>query len=201
MRPIIKLIKPDLTEVVLYVSIGFGLLVLNNLQKFWAYLSSGVSFDEAFAYNDLALQLQNKMLEFESSIDPRLADFTVWMIIGVISISVILIAQKVLGDTTDELKQVSKLRKTRFGGIVTHEAAYRFALRAAGLILITIWFRMFFGFLFSNLSQVFFESCINILNIKSLLLIISTVMISGLGIYIFAICLRLMTLRIRIFSN
>ena len=200
MKPIYKLILPDKNEILLYSGIGFALLVFNNFQKYWAYLSDGASFDSVVAYNNLALMLEQFLINIELRIDPRLADFTIWMIIGFVSIMIVMGAQKVLGDSERDIEQATKLSKTRFGRIVKAETTYRIALRLAGIILTLIWFRLFFGAIFNALSNLFFEASVNILGLQAILILYTT-LLTGLGLYVFAICFRLVTLKIRVFSQ
>lgn len=199
MSPIKKLIKPDTTEIILYLGIGFGMLVVNNIQKFWSYLSSGADIEQVITYSDAAFEVQQKLLDLEAGIDPRLADFTVWMIIGVLSISTVFIAQKVLGDSSEEIRRASMLRKTHYKKIVTQETAYRLALRIAGILLFLIWFRLFFGSIFSRLSDLFLDASLNLFSLQVIYLPF-TVIFAGLGIYVFAICARLIALKIRVFN-
>jgi hypothetical protein len=200
MKPIYKLILPDNNEILLYSGLGLGLLVFNNIQKYWAYFSSDTSFDNVVQYNNIALMLQQFLINIELKIDPRLADFTAWMIIGFISIIVVMGAQKVLGDSERDIEQANKLGKTRFGRIVKTETTYRIALRLAGIVLTLIWFRLFFGAIFNALSNLFFEASVNILGLQAILILYTT-LLTGLGLYIFAICFRLVTLKIRVFSQ
>ena len=108
-------------------------------------------------------------------------------------------AQKVLGDSSEEIRRASMLRKTQYKKMVTQETAYRLALRIAGILLFLIWFRLFFGSIFSGLSDLFLDASLNLLSLQVIYLPF-TVIFAGLGIYVFAICARLIALKIRVFS-
>lgn len=199
MRPIIKLLKPDYSEIALYSSIGFALLVVGNIQRLWDYTTGGLDAELAFSYTSVAGRLQEKLLTFEAGIDPRFADFTAWLVVGLLAVVLISVGQKFIELGGEDIKTTKKLKNTKFHKTQKQESITRWLLRFAGIILLIIWTRLFFGFAYLEISEIFFNAAVDILDVYSLIAIIYTIFLTGFGLYVFAICARLIALRIRIF--
>jgi hypothetical protein len=201
MQPLIKLIKPTFSEVLLFLAVGTSLLFLSNYQRFWEFLSNGVSINDVTDQTDnIATVLQNAFLNFESHIDPRFADFTVWMIIGVISITTVLFLQHLLEDTTEEIEYTHKITNETYKVREWTSYLSKAALRLAGVFLLIFFLRLYVGAMFSELSDAFFISLAKPASIMSWVTIVTTIVFSAIGLYAMAICLRLITLRIRVFG-
>jgi hypothetical protein len=201
MQPIIKLIKPTVSEALLFLTVGASLLFISNYKRFWDFLSNGVSINDVTEQTDnFATALQNSFLNFESHIDPRFADFTVWMIIGAISITTVLFLQHLLEDTTEEIEYTHNITNEKYKVREWTSYLSKAALRVSGLFLLIFILRIYVGAVFSELSDAFFISLANPASIMSWLTIVITIVFSTIGLYAMAICLRLITLRIRVFG-
>jgi hypothetical protein len=201
MRPIIKLIKPDLTEFSLYVAVGFGILVLSNIQKLYDYFAAGVSFETIRYTNDFAYEIESRLLGLEAKIDPRFADFTVWLIVGFISVMVMLYAQRVIQEAEEERIYAKLIKDNRTKKHQITDYLMRVAVRTTGLILLFMWLRIYFGAVFVTLSKSFFENATKLPSPVALLVILVSVLLSAVCLYAFAICFRLIALKTRVFTN
>lgn len=201
MQPLIKLIKPTVSEALLFLTVGVSLLFLSNYRRFWDFLSNGVSINDVTEQTDnIATALQNSLLNLESHIDPRFADFTIWMIIGAISITTVLFLQHLLEDTTQEIEYTHKIRNESYKVREWTSYVSKAALRLAGLFLLMLILRVYVGAMFSELSDAFFISLAKPASIMSWVTIVITIAFTAIGLYAMAICLRLITLRIRVFG-
>jgi hypothetical protein len=201
MSPLVKLIKPTTSEVILFISLGVSLLFLSNIQRFWDFLSNGVSIQDVTNQTEnIATGLQTSLLQIEAKIDPRFADFTVWLIIGAISISIVLYLQHLLEDTTQEIAYTQNIANDSYKVREWTSYVSKAALRLAGFFLLILLVRIYVGSVFSELSDAFFISLANPASVMSWVTIGSAILFTALGLYAMAICVRLLTLRIRVFG-
>lgn len=201
MQPLIKLIKPTVSEAILFLTVGASLLFVSNYKRFWDFLSNGVSINDVTDQTEnIALGLQNSLLNVEAHIDPRFADFTVWMIIGAVSIMTVLFLQHLLEDTTEEIEYTHKIRNESYKVREWTSYLSKATLRLAGVFLLIFILRIYLGAVFSELSDAFFISLAKPASIMSWVTIAITIVFSAIGLYAMAICLRLITLRIRVFG-
>ena len=189
---------PEKDEVLLYLVVALGVLLVINAKRLWELLYAGVSLDELIQTNDVSWQVQSFLYSVEAAIDPRLADFTVWMIIGILSVVTIIFAQHVIEDTTQEIRLSQQMPTLELKAQATKDYVIKILVRLSGLALCIIWVRIFVGEVYNQLSQVFFESITSLPDVYSIIALPYTLVLTAIGIYTITICVRLIALKTRV---
>lgn len=199
MQRLVKLILPEKTEIFLFLSLGLALLLLSNVQRLWNFLSGGVDFNRVGHIDEYAVVAQGKLFGIENSIDPRFADFTVWLIVGFVTIVFILLSQAILERVNSEKEDVSRISNKKQHNLEIEQYALRVMLRVAGVVTLVLWTRLFFGIIFPQLSMTFFLAATDITYWLSWAEIVYSIVMTGVSLYVFIVCLRLSTQKIRLF--
>lgn len=200
MSPIVRLLVPQKLEVALYSALGFAVLVGLNAYKLWSYYISSVSFSEIEKVRDFASIAYYRVLEWEMLIDPRLADFSAWVVVGGIAMAIVLVAQNVINDAETEHAIEKNARTDRLKTVERRDFVMRWLFRVSGVVLLLVWLRIFFGSVLKFMSVLFFYGVANLNQPISYWYIALSIVTVGLGLYIIAVCTRLIFLRIRLFE-
>lgn len=200
MKPFVKLIVPEKAEIFLYVSIGLGVLLLENVRRFWLYFG-GREADTLSETGGIEMQLSNWFTNAEARLDPRIADFLVWMLIGCI---VFALFEYIVASirTTDE--EVTLLQNTKSARSKTQEFRTfmaKLATRIAGVIGLLFWTVIFLRGVNPSLSKLFFVNATSITDPISWLWIALSVVAMAASLYAFVIAVRVIMLRPRILGE
>jgi hypothetical protein len=198
-KEIKTLILPTKSELLLYGAAALFLLVAQNISRYWSYFS-GVKFEEVKNANTASGQVQYWILNTEAKIDPRIADFFVWMLLGMIAISLVLFVQSNLRNANDERTLLEHMRNTK---TKTHELEVFFlkvATRVAAAIGLLIYLRIFLGSINPSLMSLFFTSSLSLNEIASWLWLVVSIALFAAALYVFAILGRTMFLKTRVIN-
>lgn len=192
-----NLLLPSKSELVLYPALAIFLLVAQNISRYWSYFS-GVSFEQVKNASSLGSRLEFWLLNSEAKIDPRIADFFVWMLLGMVVISVILFAQSNLRNANDERELLEHMRNPQSR---THELevfSLKVATRVAAFIALLIYVRIFLGSINASMTSLFFTSSLSLNEVSSWLWLVLSVVLFSVSLYVFVILTRVMFLRVRV---
>lgn len=184
----------------LYGSAGFALMLAINAGKLWSYYISSVSYDEVQKARDFSEMMYFRFLEWESYIDPRLADFTAWIVVGGIAMAILLIAQNAIEDAETEYAIEKRTNTPAFRASERRDYFLRWLFRFSGVILMLVWLRVFFESTLGLASALFFYGAANLDRWSSIWNLSLSIFLSAVGIYGVAVCARLIMLRIRVFE-
>ena len=188
---------PSKSELILYPALAVFLLVAQNVGRYWSYFS-GVSFEQVKNASSLGSRLEFWLLDNEAKIDPRIADFFVWMLLGMVVISVILFVQSNVRNANDERELLEHMKNPKSR---THELevfSLKIATRVAAAIALLIYARIFLGALNAGLTGPFFTSSLSLDEISSWLWLIVSIVLFSLALYVFVVLTRVMFLRVRV---
>lgn len=198
MKEIQKLIIPDKIEALLYLVVGFVLLLALNIKKFWLYL--GGTDVEQLKYSELVNPtVQNFIFKLDNDIIPRVADFIVWMAIGVILFLVVTFVLAAINSTKEQISLAEYINKPK-NNRETVNRLVRLAIRVFGVVSALIWLNVFFIKLLPDLTKLFFTSILSLNDPASWLWLLVTTLASAAGLYLFAIIFRFIALKARVFS-
>lgn len=200
MKPFLKLIIPEKAELFLYASIALGVLLLENVRRFWLFFG-GTEADSLSASGGIEMQLSNWFTNAEARLDPRIADFLVWMLIGCIVFALFeyIVASIRTTDEEVELLQNTKSMRGKTQEFRTFMA--KLATRIAGVIGLLFWVVIFLRAINPALSKLFFVNATSITDPISWLWIVLSVVGMALSLYIFVVAARVIMLRPRILGE
>ncbi|MBP7820678.1 hypothetical protein KA043_01065 [Candidatus Saccharibacteria bacterium] len=201
MKDILKLLALDKIEVVLYLLAGFVMLVAVDLKLFWEYLAGANQVDSINAGIKLFNPITDRLLNFEASIDPRFVDFIVWTLIGIIVIGIMLFIEAVVTSASSEKDLVSYINDPTTKHDELRSYAIKASLRVGAGLAIIVFLRLYLLSILPGLAGAFFASATNIASIGSVILLVVSPILNGLSLYIFAILLRLLFLRPRVWGQ
>lgn len=198
-KEIKSLLLPTKSELFFYAALAFFLLIAQNISKYWSYFS-GVKFEDLKNASSLSGQLESWILGLEAQTDPRIADFIIWMLLGMIAISAVLFVQSNLRNANDERDLLEHMRNPN--GRVHELELYslKIAVQVAGFIGLLIYARIFFGFINEALTSLFFVSSLSLNDPQSWLWLALSVLMTMLSLYMFTLLARVAFLRTRIFN-
>ena len=199
LREIKTLIIPTKSEYLLYLASALFLLVAQNVSRYWSYFS-GVSFEELKYASSFGGRIEYWILESEAKFDPRIADFFVWMLLGMIAISVVLFVQSNIRNANDERDLLEHMRNPQNR---THELevfSLKIATQVAAFIGILIYARIFLGSINTGLTSLFFASSLSLNHPDSWLWLFVSIVLLAAALYVFAILGRIMFLKTRVFN-
>ena len=193
------LLLPTKSEYFLYVAVSVFLLFVQNVARFWSYFS-GVSFEEVKNANSIGSRIEFWILDTEAKIDPRIADFTVWLLIGMVAISLVLFIQSNLRNANDERDLLEHMRNPNTKAHELEVFSLKIATQVAAFIGLVIYIRIFLGSINPPLTTLFFVSSLSLNQPSSWLWLLMSIAVFGLSLYVIAILARVMLLRARIFN-
>lgn len=199
LREIKNLLLPSKSELLLYPALAIFLLVAQNIGRYWSYFS-GVSFEQVKNASSLGSRIEFWLLDGEAKIDPRIADFFVWMLLGMVVISVILFVQSNLRNANDERDLLEHMRNPQNR---THELevfSLKIATQVAAFIGMLIYARIFLGSINTGLTSLFFASSLSLNHPVSWLWLFVSIALLAAALYVFAILGRIMFLKTRVFN-
>lgn len=197
LREIKNLLLPSKSELLLYPALAIFLLVAQNIGRYWSYFS-GVSFEQVKNASSLGSRIEFWLLDGEAKIDPRIADFFVWMLLGMVVISVILFVQSNLRNANDERELLEHMRNPQSR---THELevfSLKVATRVAAFIALLIYLRVFLGSINAALTSLFFTSSLSLNEPSSWFWLLASALLYSIAIYVFVLLTRIMFLRVRV---
>lgn len=198
LKEIKTLILPAKSEFLLYGALALFLLVMQNISRYWSYFS-GVKFEEVKNASSASGQLQYWILNAESKFDPRIADFLVWMLLGMVAISAVLFIQSNVRNANDERTLLEHMRNPK---TKTHELevfSLKIATRVAAFIGLLVYLRIFLGSINTSLTSLFFVSSLSLNDPISWLWLFLSVALFALALYVFALFGRVLFLKTRVF--
>lgn len=198
LKEIKTLILPAKSEFLLYGALSLFLLVMQNVSRYWSYFS-GVKFEEVKNASSASGQLQLWILDAEAKLDPRIADFFVWMLLGMVAISVVLFIQSNVRNANDERTLLEHMRNPK---TKTHELevfSLKIATRVAAFIGVIVYLRIFLGSINPSLTSLFFVSSLTLNEAASWLWLAVSIALFALALYVFAIFGRVLFLKTRVF--
>ena len=198
LKEIKTLILPAKSEFLLYGALALFLLVMQNISRYWSYFS-GVKFEEVKNASSASGQLQYWILNAESKFDPRIADFLVWMLLGMLAISAVLFIQSNVRNANDERTLLEHMRSPK---TKTHELevfSLKIATRVAAFIGLLVYLRIFLGSINTSLTSLFFVSSLSLNDPISWLWLFVSVALFALALYVFALFGRVLFLKTRVF--
>jgi hypothetical protein len=193
------LILPAKSEILLYSATALFLLIAQNISRYWSYFS-GVKFEEVKNASSASGQLQYWILNSEAQIDPRIADFLVWMLLGMVAISLVLFIQSNIRNANDERTLLEHMRSPK---TKTHELevfSLKIATRVAAFIGLLVYVRIFLGSINPALTSLFFTSSLSLNDVASWLWLVVSTALFALALYVFAVFGRVLFLKSRVFG-
>ena len=200
MNQIKKLILPELSELILFLVIGLGSVILLNLKNFWMLLSGDTT---TYIVNTGKSKgfIGSWLINLQNHINPRLVDFIVWLLIGClvfVMLSLVISALKNAGDEAELLHYYRSPVGKRHEMVVY---LTKIAIRLVGFLGFIFWFIVFIELIGSWLAGLFFTSATSLNNISSWVWLFMSTVISSLCIYLFAILSRLIILKPRVITT
>lgn len=203
MKPFVKLVVPEPVEILLFIAMALGLLLLQSAKRFWDFYVHGIGIGSvAFdASGGLDTIVRSWYLRMEQHLDPRFADFAVWIMVGCVVFTIITYISSAVRNADEEVHvlrnyRVSKNRVREFDVFIA-----RVALRLTGIMMLLIWATVFLGEINPTFTQLFFYSIVTLGAKFSWLWLAVSVVAMTLSIYMFAIILRIVALRPRVFGE
>lgn len=201
MRDLLKIIVPEKTEAIVFGIFGLLLLIVLNIQRI-LLLAGGVSVQEVKNALSLDVTISNSLTGFEANIDPRFVDIGVWMLVG---LGTFLAISFFIGWWHSVRQEVSvveyyKHPKSYHAGHDVLVFLSRGALRLFGAVCFVIWIFVFFENVTAELSTLFMGALTNMSDPVSWLWLVLTPLLCGIGLYLFAIFMRMIVLRSRVFG-
>lgn len=198
MKELIKLIIPDKIEFLIYILISLFILLIINIKKFWSYL--GGTDLEQLKYSELVNpNVQNFIYKLDNDIVPRIADFMVWMFIGITLFLVITIIKAMIDSAKDQVSLAEYINKPKNDREI-YDKLTRIAIRIFSILLFIFWLYYSIAIFLPEFSKLFFTSLLSLNNVSSWLWLAISTLLWAICLYIFAIICRLFALKIRVFS-
>lgn len=200
MKPFLKLIIPEKAELILFISLGLILLVVQDAQILWLALggSDAVSIDTG---NNLGAHISYRYHIFEDTLDPRIADFVVWMLIGSIMFTIVSYVIAAAKSASDEAELVHYYRSPKGRSHELNAFFSKIAMRAVGVFGFIVWLVVFIQAINPALTKSFFVSATNLGDASSWLWLVVSVVAMAMALYVFAIFARIVALRPRVFGT
>lgn len=200
MRPFLKLVIPEKAESVLFISLSLVLLVLQNIKLLWLSLG-GNDAASLSTTSDLSEVVSSHYLTFEANLDPRIADFIVWMLVGSIVFALFSYLMAVLKSTSDEVELVHYYRSPKGRAHEVNVFISKFAMRAVGVFGLLVWTVLFLKSINPTFTKLFFTSVTTLNDPASWLWLGLSIVVMAIALYVFAICARIIVLRPRVFGS
>ena len=200
MKPLLKLILPEKAEVVVFVSIGFLLLLAQNIKRFWVFFD-GTSVNALSETGGLDTQVSNFFINLEARVDPRVADFLVWVLVGSVVFALFSYVFAAYKSASDEVELVHYYRSPQGRAHEINAFITKIAVRLAGVVGIVIWLAIFLKNINPSLTKLFFTSATTLDDPASWLWIVLSVVLFAASLYLFAILVRIIALKPRVFGS
>ena len=198
LKEIRTLLLPTKSELFLYPAIALLLLTFQNISRYWSYFS-GVKFEDVKNASNLGSQIEYWVLDNESKIDPRIADFIVWVLLGMAVISVILFIVNNVRKAKEEQDLLHYVQNPLTKRHELEAFSLKIAIRITAVISFLVYLRIFFGSINVALCSLFFVSSLSLNNLTSLLWLVACIVLFALAAYAFTIFARIITLKSRVF--
>jgi hypothetical protein len=197
MNPIIKLIIPERSEIILYSSFSLFLLLVQNVKRF-QLIFKGETVAIANKTEPTANFFKSLLEDVEQKINPRIIDFLLWIIIGSILFFLISLMVAVIKSAHDEIEVLHYYKNPKNKAHEIHILLTKLAIRLISLIGLIIWMSIFLKTVNPNLVNQFFALVIDLKDPLSWVWLPLTVAAYSICLYLFAILLRLIALKQRI---
>lgn len=200
MKPFKSLILPEKPEIVAYISVAFALLFAQSVRRFWVYIG-GASAPAVSNTKGLDTLLSDWYLKFEGSIDPRYADFFIWMLVGCVVFALFNYTAAAIKSASDEADMLRYYHSPK--GRLQEANAFitKMALRIAGVMGMTLWAVIFLKQINPTLTKLFFTSVTTPTDPISWLWIVLTIIGFATCLYVFTILARIIALKPRVFGE
>jgi hypothetical protein len=199
LREIKTLILPTKSEYILYPALALFLLIAQNVGRYWSYFS-GVSFEQVKNANSVGGQIEYWVLNAESKLDPRIADFFVWMLLGMVAISLVLFIQSNFRNANDERNLLEHMRSPKNKAHELEVFSLRIATQVAAFIGLLIYLRIFLGSINTSLTSLFLTSSLSLTDPASWLWLVVSIVAFAFSLYVFTLLARVMLLKARILN-
>lgn len=199
LKEIKTLLLPAKSEYLLYSAVAVFLLIAQNIGRYWSYFS-GVSFEEVKNASSIGGRIEFWILDAEAKIDPRIADFFVWMLLGMVAISLVLFVQSNFRNANDERDLLEHMRNPKNMAHELEIFSLKIATQLAAFIGLLIYLRIFLGSINPSLTTLFFTSSLSLNEPSSWLWLVVSVVAFALSLYVIAIIARVMLLKTRVFN-
>lgn len=201
MKEITKIFIPEKLEILLYILAGFILILVADYKLFLSYLSGAAKTYSADAGEIITKSFVNKVASFERIIDPRIVDFVVWTILGIIIIGIVLVIEGLIVSAKNEKNIVNYLNNPQTKSNELKAYAIKMSIRFGSGLALLIFSRLFVVSIFPSLALSFYTSAVDINKIESIAIMLFCPMIVGVCLYVIAVLLRLILLRPRVFGE
>jgi hypothetical protein len=194
MHKLLELCKPGLDEVFLYLFMAFCLLFIGNMPGLWYFLLSSSHTDPETAQL-LGVNLRNMITSHTSLSDPQIVNAFIW---GMTAALGLVLAVGITDFFRAEAED--KLMIHQRGGAVSFVS--RLALRLAALLGLVAYGVLFVLVLLPGLLRLFLAAVTHpLVNSTNLPLALVSLLATAASIYLFAIMIRLLLLRVRVFET
>jgi hypothetical protein len=199
MKQLFRLVIPKKAEVFVFISGGLLLLLLQNIKHIWSTLSGGAAVLDP---NTLGTgnTFVNHLKSLEGQINPRLVDFTVWLLLGCFAYIVISFLVALLKSADDEVELIHYYKFPKGRSHEINAFLTKLALRFAGLLGIVVWLSIFLKTVNPYLTQLFFTST-TLNEPASWLWLPYALVFYAASLYLFAVLIRLVFLKPRVFGE
>ena len=199
MEHIKRLILPEPVEIAVLLILSTALLLVENIKRFWLVLHGDTAIFIKQP-NSTDGSIDNYIAGIQQYISPRLVDFLLWASIGCfvfVAASLLIAFLKNLG------KETELLYYYRSPSGRAHELNIfltKIVVRVIGIISLLLWFGYFTRIANLYLVKLLFTSITSLKEPVSWLWLVVSIVLFTICIYFFAILIRLIALRPRIFG-
>jgi|GEM_PF-954292 len=200
MTTVYKLIIPERLEALLYLLFAPTILSLQSYKSIKLFLDNATNTVAADS-GDLQIKISIWTTDLLNKIDPRWIDFLVWLLVGCIVFMIASVIIASIKTTEDETRLLQYYRSPKGKRHEINAFVTKATVRMAGAIGAFLWLIVFLTYINKTLVNFFFNTLVNIKEPASWLWMPIIIMMFAAAIYVFTIMLRLVFLKIRIFSN
>ena len=189
-----QLVIPSPVEAFLWFLLGLAVLLIANIGKMWNYLS-GMPASVVVEHSSLLGTASAWFLNVEAKIDPRVVDFLVWVLVGILAVGSVMMFQGWLQAAGKELTLLEYMRSPMGRWHETHALVLRVGLRILGIAGLVFMLWLYLGALAPALDRLFFTSVANLSDWQSWVWLVVTPAVTGAYLYVMTIFVRLILLR------
>lgn len=200
MREIIKLIVPSRVEALFYVFLSLVFYVLQLIKPIKLSLdnAAGVTSFGAEEYQNQISMWVNSLL---AQISPRVIDFAAWLLIGSLTFMAMSVVVASIKSTNEDIRLLQYYKAPSSKRHEINVLLTKLALRTTGVMGLLFWLFLFWGGLNTTLTGLFFASLLYIGHFQSWVWLPLCVFLYALSLYLFAIFIRMVVLKVRLFGN
>jgi hypothetical protein len=197
MKKFYKLVIPEKVEIILFLSIALGLLLLQNIKRFWLLLQGDavVVVENVKSIDNAA---SSSLTSAMNKISPRLVDFLLWALIGCVVFVIISIVIAFIKSMDSEAEFLHYYQSPSGRIHEINSFLTKLGVRLIGFIGLFIWFLYFVNVVNTTLCGWFFTAIGSLGEPSSWLWLFLSIVLMAACLFLFVIFARLIALKPRI---